>query len=249
MKNTKEAKNFTSLINALDNFISQKIKTINTFLPVKILAVNDTMVDVQVLLQMITADNRAFPGPKIFNCPFLTYSAGKNAFLLKPEVDDIGLMGFVQRDISKIVATKGSENIPGSLRHFSLSDGIYLGSLLFNPDKINNYIELAEGGILIKAEKEIGLEAQENIIVTSQKEMSLSAQTMEIKTQQEMNLEAGQKITFAAAGANFAGILKEVLESIIQSAAQPAAPGKPVIDPATVTQLMIKLAQLQNFGA
>lgn len=218
MKNTKEAKNFTSLVNALDTFLSQKLKQINTFLPVKILEVNSGTVDVQVLIQSITADNQAFSGPKIFNCPYLTYSAGKNAFLLTPEVGDIGLMGFFQRDASKVISTKGSESLPGSLRTFSFSDGIYLGSILFKPEAINNSIELVEGGITIKAEKELSLKSQ-------------------------------QTMSFNAAGTNFARILKEVCESIVQACAQPVIPGKPVLDPATVAQLLVKLGQLQNFGA
>jgi hypothetical protein len=54
---------------------------------------------------------------------------GINAIIIDPQVGDIGIAIFGDRDLSSVIANKAQSN-PGSLRRFDMADGLYIGGFL-----------------------------------------------------------------------------------------------------------------------
>lgn len=114
--------------------IRQRMAELQTALPVKVIAVkpNDGhtgFVDVQPLVQQISADSTVVDHGIIYNVPYFRLQGGINGIIIDPAVGDIGLCDFCSRDIS---AVKNSKQIapPASRRIHSFSDAIYIGGLL-----------------------------------------------------------------------------------------------------------------------
>lgn len=117
-----------SAFNREDFTIWQQIKRINTAELVIVQAVNEKTVDVKPLLNSLAPDNTAVDSGIIYNIPFCTHQGGENAVVIKPEVGDIGLCVYCQRDISGVVST-GKQANPQSNRMFDCADGVYVCSL------------------------------------------------------------------------------------------------------------------------
>ena len=102
-------------------------------------------VDVQPLVNQVDGFGSAIPQGRLHNIPYLRMQGGVNAIILDPQVGDIGVCVFSDRDISSVKTTKARAN-PGSRRRFDVADGLYLGGMLngapsqyieFAPDRIN----------------------------------------------------------------------------------------------------------------
>lgn len=104
-------------------------------------------VDVLPLVKQLDGQNNVTPHGTVFGIPYVTLRGGKNAVLLDPEKDDIGLMVCSDRDISAVKATKAAAP-PGTQRRFSFSDGVYLGGLLAKEDA-EQYVKFTADGIEI----------------------------------------------------------------------------------------------------
>jgi hypothetical protein len=81
-------------------------------------------VTVQPCVNQMTGLRQAVPHGQIFNCLYSRVSGGRNAIIVDPEVNDLGLMVFCSRDISNVIANIGPAN-PGSFRMFDWADGIF----------------------------------------------------------------------------------------------------------------------------
>jgi hypothetical protein len=110
--------------------ISQKLARISTVKIVKVLAVDTDAhtVDVQIAVNQLDGQNNATPHGTIYGIPYACAMGGKNAFMIDPVVNDMGVMVVNDRDISSVKKNKDISN-PGSLRKFSPSDGVYLFSI------------------------------------------------------------------------------------------------------------------------
>lgn len=86
-------------------------------------------VDVLPLVQQIDGSGQTRSHGTVYGIPVLRIQGGKSAIIIDPKVDDIGYVTCCDRDIS-VVKSKKKESPPGSWRTFSLSDGIYVGSML-----------------------------------------------------------------------------------------------------------------------
>jgi len=129
--------------------IRQRMAELQTALPVKVIAVkpNDGhtgFVDVQPLVQQISADSTVVDHGIIYNVPYFRLQGGINGIIIDPAVGDIGLCDFCSRDIS---AVKNSKQIapPASRRIHSFSDAIYIGGLLNAAP--TRFIEFNDNGI------------------------------------------------------------------------------------------------------
>lgn len=129
--------------------IRQRMAELQTALPVKVIAVkpNDGhtgFVDVQPLVQQISADSTVVDHGIIYNVPYFRLQGGVNGIIIDPAVGDIGLCDFCSRDIS---AVKNSKQIapPASRRIHSFSDAIYIGGLLNAAP--TRFIEFNDNGI------------------------------------------------------------------------------------------------------
>ncbi len=139
--------------NALIFIIEQLISRIRTITPAKIISSTSDgelsiagTVSAQPLVNILDGVGNATQHGTIFNLVYVRLQGGSNAVIMDPQPDDIGLALICDRDISSVVASKDISN-PGSLRQFSLADGIYLGGIL-NGIPLQ-YIRFTPTGIII----------------------------------------------------------------------------------------------------
>lgn len=113
-------------------------------------------VDVQPMVNQLGADGTPMPHGIINNIPWMILQAGGNAVLMQPEVGDIGVCLFADRDISSVKSTRAIGN-PGSLRQDDMADGLYIGGFLNND--ATQWIKFDSTGIIIHSPTKIRLEA------------------------------------------------------------------------------------------
>ena len=95
---------------------------------------------------------------------------GTNAIIIDPQVGDVGICIFADKDSSSVVAT-GAQANPGSRRRFTVTDGIYLGGML-NGTPVQ-YIQFLANAISIISPNTINLNApQLNINASTQVEIT-----------------------------------------------------------------------------
>jgi hypothetical protein len=117
-------------------------------------------VDVQPLVNQIDGQGRPVPHAVINGLPYMRAQGGANAIILDPEVGDIGICVFADRDSSAVMSNKDKSN-PGSMRTHSMSDGFYIGGMLNAiPEQ---YVMFADDGITIYSPHKITMQAAEEI--------------------------------------------------------------------------------------
>jgi hypothetical protein len=144
--------NYTDYSNSYNEMlfvIRQKMAELQTALPVKVVAVKPNnehtgFVDVQPLVQQISADSTVVDHGIIYNVPYFRIQGGINGIIIDPVVGDIGLCDFCSRDIS---AVKNAKQIapPASRRMHSFSDAVYIGGFLNKAP--TRFIEFNDNGI------------------------------------------------------------------------------------------------------
>ena len=130
--------------NSLVFLFNQMIKKKHTMTIVQVKTVEDDRVDVQPLVSMLDAKGIPHPYGLLYSLPVMRLQGGNSAVICDPQVNDIGLAIFADRDISNVIETK-AESSPNSYRVMSMSDGVYLSGLL-NADP-TQYIKFNGGFI------------------------------------------------------------------------------------------------------
>ena len=146
--------------------INSLISQIHTMMPVKVLAVSvpaDTLApigrcEVLPLVQQIDGSNNTYSMGKIINVPYLRVQGGANAVIIDPQVGDIGLCGFCERDIS-IVKRTGDVAAPDNLRKYDINSAVYMFSMMSGTP--TQYIHFKSNEIHIKSPNKIILDAPE----------------------------------------------------------------------------------------
>lgn len=182
---TKQAEDSSGEYNALVYTIRQVLANCSHAALVRVESVTSEgelapagRVDVLPLVNQQDGQGNAVPHGLLNNLIYLRLQGGGNAVIIDPQVGDIGLAVFADRDISAVVATGGQAN-PGSARQFSMSDGIYLGGVLnavpeqfvrFSPAGIEivspTAVRLAAPDVRIEAERVV-IDASESIELTA----------------------------------------------------------------------------------
>jgi hypothetical protein len=134
--------------------MKQAIGKMNTATLVKVEAVHVPagvspvgFVDVTPLVNQLDGSNQAVPHTTVYGLPYARIQGGKNAVIVDPQVDDIGICVFAQADISTVKASKAAGN-PGSKRRFDMADGMYIGGALnVAPER---YVKIDDTGITIE---------------------------------------------------------------------------------------------------
>lgn len=138
--------------NSLNFAIWQQLVQVNTLELAVVVAVNeDNSLDVRPLLNALTPDNEAVESNVIYNVPYLRFQAGGNALKIKPQVGDMGLIGYCQRDISGVISSKQQAN-PQSNRKFSNSDAVYICSVANLAAEPSRYFEINDNQITINGD-------------------------------------------------------------------------------------------------
>lgn len=83
-------------------------------------------VDVQLLVSQLDGAGNAVKHGVVYGLPCFRMQGGPWAVVCDPAVNDFGVIISAARDISKVVANPGVQ-VPGSLRKYSYSDGVYFG--------------------------------------------------------------------------------------------------------------------------
>lgn len=168
-------------------------------------------VDVQLLVSQVDGQGNAFKHGVVSGIPWWRLSGGTSAIIVDPAVGDIGYVIVSDRDISSVktaaAAGKDPQGAPGSFRKNSISDGVYVGSVLTKDaptqylaftadgikitDKSGNVIEMAAAGITITPAPGMPVTVNGQLVVTG----ILTAQA---------NFQLGGSLKNAA-GATYAG--------------------------------------------
>jgi hypothetical protein len=122
-------------------------------------------VDVQLLVDQVTGDGETVPHGTVFKAPYNRIQGGTYAVILDPQPGDIGVCVFASRDISAIKSDPNAARnrqpvagaTPGSRRTFSLSDALYVASVL-NPVP-TDYVQFNAAGIRIVSPTRVRVEA------------------------------------------------------------------------------------------
>ena len=148
---------------AQDKYIIESlISNIHTMIPVKILSVavpTDTLApigrcEVQPLVQQIDGSNNTYDLGKIINVPYLRVQGGSNAIVIDPQVGDVGLCGFCERDIS-IVKRTGELSAPDNRRRYDINSAVYMFTMMSGIP--TQYIHFKSSGIDIKTTGDLNI--------------------------------------------------------------------------------------------
>ena len=115
--------------NTLQYIINQAIRNINTILPCKIVAVDNTkfIYTLEVLINFLDTGGEPIAPPNLFSIPIL-HNCGNNAgVIIEYAINDIVLVGFSQRDITNFKTTHAQSN-PATYRIYDLADAIILNA-------------------------------------------------------------------------------------------------------------------------
>lgn len=164
--------------NALRLLVDGMLARVRTATLVQVKAVTNSggvaevgFVDIEPLVNQVDGIGQATPHATIFKCPYLRVQGGANAIILDPQVGDIGIAVFADRDISSATANKGKAN-PGSRRRFSMADGLYLGGVLNGVP--SQYVRFSSAGIEIHSPTQVKLTAPD---------VRIDANTVEVNAQ------------------------------------------------------------------
>ncbi|MDI2091694.1 Gp138 family membrane-puncturing spike protein [Commensalibacter oyaizuii] len=137
-----------SQLNTLVSIIDNALSRISTAMPVEVLAVHHNTVDVIPLVTMVDNEGRAVDHAPISGLPYIRLQAGDYGMIIDPQVGDKGLVVFAARDISHVIQSK-KKSLPASSRKHSISDGIYIASLLYEEPK--TYIKITKDLVEVQA--------------------------------------------------------------------------------------------------
>lgn len=139
------------LIGALSfqNVVKSLIGNAHTSMLVQVLSVDSSNLSCSIkpLTMLIDAQNNAYERGVINNVPFFRLQGGINGIICDPQVGDIGLAVFCERDISMVKRNK-VQSPPSSKRQYDLNDAVYIGGFLNNTPQ--QYIQFTDIGINIK---------------------------------------------------------------------------------------------------
>ena len=142
--------------------INNLIANIHTMMPVKILSVTvppDSLApigrcEVLPLVQQIDGSNNVYPMGKIVNVPYLRVQGGSNAIVIDPQVGDVGLCGFCERDIS-IVKRTGELSAPDTRRKYDINSAVYMFTMMSGAP--TQYIHFKSSGVDIKTTGDLNI--------------------------------------------------------------------------------------------
>ncbi|MDE3023120.1 MAG: oxidoreductase [Pseudomonadota bacterium] len=148
-----------SEFNSYSFLVEQILNRANTATLVKVVSVTNSggvspvgFVDIQPLVNLLDGYGNAVPHGVVHHVPYHRLQGGANAIILDPQVGDIGIAIFADRDISSVKNNLSQSN-PGSLRRFDMADAMYMGGFLNGTP--SQYIEFSASGIKVNSPTKI----------------------------------------------------------------------------------------------
>ncbi|CAI3956710.1 unnamed protein product [Commensalibacter communis] len=190
-----------SSLNTLVGIIDNALSSVSTAMPVTVLQVypNHTL-DVMPMVDMLDNEGNAVEHAPIIGIPYARLQGGDYGLIVEPKVGDKGLVVFASRDISDVVQSK-EKTKPASLRKHSMSDGMYIASLLYEEPK--TYIKIEKENITIHTK---------NLLVEDNDNTTLQAKKILVDNNEETTINCigtvsinGQNISLKAPNVNILG--------------------------------------------
>jgi len=148
----------TSEYNKIEFIVQQLLGLVRTSTIVKVQSVSNSgnvaapgTVGVSPLVNLVDGLGNAYQHGTIYNVPYSRVQAGANAIICDPQVGDIGVVVFADRDISSVKANKAQAN-PGSRRRFGWADAMYQFTIL-SATSPNQYVQFLNAGGMNIADK------------------------------------------------------------------------------------------------
>lgn len=168
---TETAESSGTQYNAIEFIAQMLINSMATCTLVQVVSVTNSgglsptgLVDIRPLINQLDGFGNPTPHNIIHNCPYFRMQGGSNAIILDPQVGDLGIAVFCDKDISNIIAAQLANNgdtpslaNPGSFRRFSFSDGLYIGGILNGVP--TQYIQFNGSGITLHSPTEVTISA------------------------------------------------------------------------------------------
>lgn len=155
--------------NATHFQIDQRLAQVSTAYPAKVVKVTNTpgqltkvgTVDVLPLINQVDGNGNSTPHDVVHGICYFRFAGGKNAVVLDPEVDDIGVVVLCDRDISSVKANQDQAN-PGSRRRHDMADGIYFGVPMSAKDKETpeQYVAFTNNGMTLRDKNDNKIEME-----------------------------------------------------------------------------------------
>jgi hypothetical protein len=153
----------TSDVSAMQFFVRSMLARVRTTILVRVQAVSTAgglapagTVDVLPLANQQDGAGNIVPHATIYGCPYSRMQGGANAIILDPQVGDIGIACFADRDISSVIANKGPAN-PGSRRMHDMADGLYVGACLNGTP--SQFVQFNSSGITLTSPVQVTINA------------------------------------------------------------------------------------------
>lgn len=151
--------------------IRSLLSKVRTSQPVEVLSVTNDggispigYVDIQPLVGQLDGNGNVVPHGPIYNVPYMRIQGGGNAVIIDPEVGDIGLASFCDRDISA-VKVSGAASPPGSKRKHDMSDAVYTSTIIAAAP--TQYVQFNASGINIVSPTAVTITAPSATITTT----------------------------------------------------------------------------------
>ena len=154
-------------------------------------------VDIQPLVNQITGAGIGQADGIVHGVPYFRLQGGSNAIIIDPQVGDVGLAIFADRDISNVVENKAQAN-PGSGRRYHISDALYIGGFLSAAP--TQYIQFNSSGITIFSPSKITVQATGDISVIAGGSASVEAGTT-------ASITATESISLSAPEVTISGVI------------------------------------------
>lgn len=178
-----------SSLNTLVGIIDNALSSVSTAMPVTVLQVyKNHTVDVMPMVDMLDNAGNAVEHAPITAIPYARLQGGDYGLIIEPKVGDKGLVVFASRDISDVVQSKGKAK-PASLRKHSMSDGMYIASLLY--EEPETYLRIEKEHVTIHTK---------NLLVEDNKQTTIKAQNFLIDDNNQTTINCLG--TFTVSGMN-----------------------------------------------
>lgn len=119
-------------------------------------------VNILPLVEQLDGERNAVAHAVIYNVPYQRLQGGANAVILDPQVGDIGLAAFCDRDISVVKSTQKA-GPPGSNRQHHMADAVYLMSVIAQAP--TQYVRFNAEGIDVVSPTKVNVQAPDITLV------------------------------------------------------------------------------------
>jgi hypothetical protein len=191
-KGARDLFSSASQYNAMLFLVNQILDGRNTMAVVKIIKVTNAgelaavgYVDVQPQVNQLDGYGNAVAHGVIHNIPYFRLQGGANAIILDPQVGDLGMCVFADRDISAVKASKAAAN-PGSARRADMADGLYVGGFLNGVP--SQYVRFSASGIKLCSPTAIILDAP--AITLEAETVVINSETVAVNASESMTITA-----------------------------------------------------------